>query len=160
MDPALLVFIASLSIGLMLLAIEVFVPGGILGAFGGIALLVAVLAGFSAFGLHGGMIAALLMVIFGGLFFGLWIRLFPHTPMGRGLTLNKDGHTFKAASADAAIVVNLEGVAHTDLRPAGLALLDGQRTDVVSESGYIAVGAAIKVIRIEGNRIVVRALSS
>lgn len=160
MDPAQQVFIASLIIGFMLLAIEVFVPGGILGAFGGLAMLVAVVAGFQAFGARGGMMAALLLVVFGGLFFGVWVRLFPRTPMGRKLTLKKDGHDFKAASAGPAITLGLQGMSHTDLRPAGLALLNGQRTDVVSESGYIVAGTTIRVVRIEGHRIVVRAVST
>lgn len=160
MDPALQVFIASLIIGLMLLAIEVFVPGGILGAFGGLALLVSVVAGFFAFGARGGLMATLLLVVFGGLFFGIWVRLFPRTPMGKVLTLQKDGHDFKAANAGPGITLGLHGTAQTDLRPAGLALLDGKRTDVVAEAGYISAGAAIRVVRIEGHRIVVRAVNT
>ena len=50
MDPTLNVFVASLVIGLVLLALEVFVPGGILGVFGVMALMVAMGAGFFAFG--------------------------------------------------------------------------------------------------------------
>ena len=156
MDPALQVFLASLVIGLMLLATEVFVPGGILGVFGGAALLVAVGAGFFAFGPRGGMLAGVLLIIFGGLIFGLWIRIFPRTPMGKALTLRKDGHDFKDAGAGPRVVVGLAGTALTDLRPAGLALLNGQRTDVVSEAGYISAGMSITVVRVEGHRIVVR----
>jgi membrane-bound serine protease (ClpP class) len=156
MDPALQVFLASLVIGLMLLATEVFVPGGILGVFGGLALLVSVVAGFFAFGARGGLMAGVLLIVFGGLFFGLWIRVFPRTPMGKALTLRKDGHEFKDVNAGPGITTGLQGTAHTDLRPAGLAMLNGQRTDVVAESGYISAGTAISVVRVEGHRIVVR----
>ena len=156
MEPALQIFLASLVIGLMLLATEVFVPGGVLGAFGGLALLVAIGAGFFAFGPRGGLMAGVLLVVFGGLVFGLWIRVFPRTPMGKALTLRKDGHDFKDAAAAPSVVAGLTGIAHTDLRPAGLALLNGQRTDVVSEAGYISAGTSITVVRVEGHRIVVR----
>ncbi len=157
MDPALQVFIGGLVIGLMLLAIEVFVPGGVLGMFGAISLLVAVAAGFFAFGPNGGVLAALLLIVFGGIFFTVWIRIFPRTPMGKVLTLQKDGHDFKAAPAEPAIRVGTTGTAQTPLRPAGLAVLGGVRTDVVSEAGFIAAGTAVKVVHIEGHRVVVRA---
>jgi membrane-bound serine protease (ClpP class) len=50
------------------------------------------------------------------------------------------------------------GTAVSPLRPAGIADLEGERVDVVSEGEYIAAGAPITVIRVEGNRIVVRRL--
>lgn len=160
MDPALQVFAASLAIGLMLLAVEVFIPGGVLGALGGLAILVSIIAGFLAFGPQGGLLAAVAIIVFGSVLFGLWIRIFPLTPMGKVLTLSKDGHEFKAAQAESAIVAGLRGTAQSDLRPAGLALLNGHRTDVVSESGYVAAGAPVKVVKVTGNLIVVRELSA
>jgi membrane-bound serine protease (ClpP class) len=42
------------------------------------------------------------------------------------------------------------------LRPAGIADLEGQRVDVVSDGEFIEVGASITVVRVDGNRIVVR----
>jgi membrane-bound serine protease (ClpP class) len=42
------------------------------------------------------------------------------------------------------------------LRPAGVALVNGRRVDVVTEGGLIAAGARVKVVAIEGNRVVVR----
>lgn len=49
-----------------------------------------------------------------------------------------------------------EGVAMTTLRPTGTALIDDERVDVVSEGAYISQGNKIKVVKIEGTRIVVR----
>jgi len=44
------------------------------------------------------------------------------------------------------------------LRPSGMAVIDGKRLDVVAESGMIAAGSAIKVIAVEGTRVIVRKL--
>ena len=159
MDPALQVFIASLLIGLMLLAIEVFVPGGVLGGFGALSLLVAVGAGFAAFGPQGGSLAAVGLIVFGGLFFAIWIRIFPSTPMGRVLTLKKSGQDFKADPATSPVTLGSTGIAHTHLHPAGIALLGGTRVDVVAEAGFISEGTPVKVIKIEGHRVVVRAVT-
>ena len=50
------------------------------------------------------------------------------------------------------------GTALSPLRPAGIADVDGARVDVVSDGEFIEAGAPVEVIRVDGNRIVVRAL--
>jgi len=52
-----------------------------------------------------------------------------------------------------------EGKAVTVLRPAGTADFDGVKLDVVTESEFIQKGAKIKVIKVEGRRIVVREIN-
>jgi membrane-bound serine protease (ClpP class) len=53
-------------------------------------------------------------------------------------------------------LVGRAGVAQTVLRPSGMAVIDGNRLDVVAESGMIAAGNAIKVVAVEGTRVIVR----
>ena len=57
-------------------------------------------------------------------------------------------------------LVGSEGVAQTVLRPSGMAVIDGNRLDVDAESGMIAAGSPIKVVAVEGTRIVVRQVSN
>lgn len=45
----------------------------------------------------------------------------------------------------------------TDLRPAGKAMFDNVRHEVISEGDFIATGTAVKVLRIQGNYLVVTA---
>ncbi len=49
-----------------------------------------------------------------------------------------------------------QGIALSDLRPGGIANIDGQRVDVVSEGDYIRSGEAIEVVADERYRRVVR----
>jgi membrane-bound serine protease (ClpP class) len=49
-----------------------------------------------------------------------------------------------------------EGVALTPLRPAGSAEINGTRVDVVSEGGFVPPETKVKVVKIEGTRVVVR----
>ena len=44
----------------------------------------------------------------------------------------------------------------TDLRPAGSVNIEGNVLDVVSEGSFITKGEKIRVIKIEGMRIIVR----
>lgn len=53
-------------------------------------------------------------------------------------------------------LVGLRGTVLSDLRPGGIATIQGQRVDVVTEGGYIAAGEAIVVVLDERYRRVVR----
>jgi membrane-bound serine protease (ClpP class) len=62
-------------------------------------------------------------------------------------------------SAPATELVGRDGVALTDLRPAGTARFGNERVDVVTEGEYVAQGSPVRVIRSEGYRHVVRQAS-
>lgn len=57
-------------------------------------------------------------------------------------------------------LLDKEGIALTTLRPAGTAEIAGQRVDVVTDSEYVEKGAKIKVIKVEGIRVVVKEIKS
>ena len=80
------------------------------------------------------------------------------TPLGRRLMLSHDAHEWKSSDVARQGLEGKEGVAHSTLRPAGTALIDGVRVDVVSRGEMIAVRTRIKVIAVEGNRVVVTTL--
>lgn len=52
-------------------------------------------------------------------------------------------------------LVGKVGTAYTDLRPAGTAVFDGERIDVVCETGFITRGTAVQVIGAEPYRTIV-----
>jgi membrane-bound serine protease (ClpP class) len=49
-----------------------------------------------------------------------------------------------------------EGTAITDLRPAGTAVIEGKRVDVVTRGEYIEKESAVLVVAVTGNQIIVR----
>jgi membrane-bound serine protease (ClpP class) len=49
-----------------------------------------------------------------------------------------------------------QGVAVTKLRPAGIALINNEKIDVMAEGNLIEKDQPIEVIKVEGNRVVVR----
>jgi membrane-bound serine protease (ClpP class) len=53
-------------------------------------------------------------------------------------------------------LVGANGVALTDLRPSGAAQVGEERLDVVAESEWIRAGTAVRIVRAEGYRHVVR----
>ena len=61
-----------------------------------------------------------------------------------------------AAGLGASVSVGDRGVAVSDLRPVGAARIDGRRVDVITRGRMVRDGAAIVVVKVEGNRIVVK----
>ena len=53
-------------------------------------------------------------------------------------------------------LIGAEGIALTTLRPSGTAEINGKKVDVVTESEYVEKGQKLKVIAVEGIRVVVK----
>lgn len=51
------------------------------------------------------------------------------------------------------------GTALSMLRPSGVGVFDGQRLDVVTEGAFLPSGTAIRIVRIQGRRILVEPVS-
>lgn len=152
-------YIALICAGMILIGAELIIPGGILGLFGGALLFGAVVMGFFIFTMPYSMLAAIALIVGSFVLFLLWMRVLPQTPIGKNLTLAREGEDFKA-TRDFHELLDQSGQAETDLRPAGIALIQGKRVDVVSENEWIEKGSQIKVVQVEGNRIAVRQLDS
>ncbi|MEM7385888.1 MAG: NfeD family protein [Verrucomicrobiota bacterium] len=149
--------IALIILGIVMIITEFILPGAVIGVIGGLCLLIAVGLSFYGFGTTVGTFVALGVLIVSIVSIALWMRFFDKMPLSRQFTLNEsvDG---TADNNEYQRFLNLSGVAGTDLRPAGKAVIDGNRLDVVAETGMIENGSEVKVVQVEGNRIVVRAI--
>ncbi len=154
-----------LGLGVIAVGVEVFLlPGfGIAGVLGslliGAAIVLAMLGNFptgadvfQALAVLGASVVITLAVAFA------WLRHLPNSRRFAGLI-----HQDSAQSAEGYVsalprgeLIGKFGVASTDLRPAGVATVAGERIDVVTEGEYISSGARVIVIRAEGYRHVVR----
>ena len=141
-------------VGFLMIAAEVFVPGLVLGTLGGLCLLGAVALCYVAYGPLGGTAAFAGLAVLGTIGFFLWLRLFPHTPLGKKMMLHKS--LLSRNSLKMPDLLGATGQAVTPLRPAGTAVIQGRRMDVVAEGGLIESGQKVSVVAQEGIRIVVR----
>ena len=157
MDPMTQLFIGLLLTGLLLIGVEIYLPGGVVGVLGAMALIGAGVVGFTAFGFQGGFLAALGILFLSGACLFIWLKYFPKTSMGRRLTLSQDGKAFKA-TADFKALIGKTGEAVSDLRPSGIALIEGHRYDVTTDNTWIVAKERVVVSAVEGNRILVKPL--
>jgi len=152
--------------GLILLAIEVLVvPGfGIAGVLGILALVGSLVLslvgpGFTTtfvLAAAGRVVLALLVAVLASL---VLLRFLPRLPFGRRLVLRRGlsaAEGFASAPESDMQWLGKTGKATSPLRPAGIADIDGRRVDVVSDGEHIDAGQAVRVTRVDGNRIVVR----
>jgi membrane-bound serine protease (ClpP class) len=145
--------------GLVLIAVDFYLPGFVLGSIGIVLMLVATAIGYSGTGSLNETI-----VLFGveaALGIGVSyasIKYFPKTAAGKKMILAETQTGVRAQSPHASDWVGREGVAQTVLRPAGVALIDGKRLDVVAEAGMIESGSPVKIVAVHENRLVVKKL--
>ena len=159
-------------IGLILLALEIFViPGFGIAGIAGIILIVVSLF-LSLLGADFDIIdadtlstaiiqlTAALVLSLVGIFF--LARILPKTSFFSRLILAEEANADKGFVSYPTIseLVGAEGIALTTLRPAGTAEFNGQRVDVVADWEYIERGAKIKVLRVEGIKVVVKEIKS
>ena len=158
--------IILLGLGVIAVAVEVFVlPGfGVAGILGALLVGAAVVLALLGSAPTGGDVVQALAILLTSILITLavgyaWLRHLPTSQRFGGLILkgaNESGQGYVAALRRPELV-GKAGVAVTDLRPAGVATVDGERIDVVTEGEYVGSGDRIEVLRADGYRHVVRA---
>lgn len=139
--------------GVLLILLETVLPGMVAGTVGFTCLVIGVGMAYKHFGPGTGNLV-LFAVLGGLLIIGLlWVRFFPNSRLGRMFITRQTSGNLGVEQPD---LLEQRGTALTNLRPSGMALINGRRIDVVTEGGLIERGTAIKVIAVEGLRVIVR----
>lgn len=167
-------------IGLGCLAMEIFViPGfGVFGVSGGLLIFASLVMASQTFGnfesqtdlrnaaqtvgtLSGAVIAVIVLAM-------AVSRYLPSMPILNQMILSPPGVKEAADADEPRLRPDLAGSAHghplmghtgtacTVLRPSGKAVIDGRLIDVISDGPFISEGAQVEVVRVSGNRVIVR----
>ena len=111
------------------------------------------------------LVALLGSIVFLALFsiFMMWLvgRLAskPGSRIGRSFVLQERSDAsegFVAANPAKKSLVGKRGIALCMLRPAGKVQIDGLRVDAVTEGDFIPRGCEVEVLKVEGNRVIVK----
>lgn len=174
--------IAAILIGIALLLMEIFVlPGfGIPGISGVLLVLTGIVGTFAGTGelfpgagtgtdssLAGSLAVVLLSLFAAGVGMYLFTRYTKIVPFVNLLVLSDTGRApdtnapsvleamGSAGAAHATLRIAQVGVATTPLRPSGTAEFDETLHDVIASYGMIDTGTAVRIVSINGNRVVV-----
>lgn len=144
--------------GIIFLLVEAFVTPGF-GIFGVLGLGMMVLSIVFVYPSWEQAVISLVIAVVGAvLLLLLSIRILPTRAAWQRLVLKTDIDTaggYVAPKADLKELVGKQGIALTPLRPAGSAQIEDQRVDVVTEGEFIEKGSPIKVVKVEGWRVIV-----
>jgi membrane-bound serine protease (ClpP class) len=145
-------------VGLLGILLELHVlPGhGVAGILGLLALMTAIVL---AFGIPFFFIAAqslAIAIVLTVVVFWFAARLFPQNAFMRRIAFTGVQGSDYVAAPNRKELIGHAGIATSFLRPAGVAAIDGQRVDVLTEGDFVAAGSPVVVTRVEGARIFVR----
>ena len=147
--------------GMFVMCFELFVPSaGMLGIVAIIFLVSGIIVGFTvSFSLGMTLMIVTLLAIL--LLFALMVKIWPKTPIGRRILLTPvdspdDVLPHSKYLDDIRETVGQLGIAKTKMLPSGIVMINGKKFDALSDGLPIDQGAAIKVVAIKGNRIVVQ----
>jgi len=153
------IIVALILIGIALLAIEVFViPGfGVSGILGMAALITGIFLVTDSL-LEGLIFTAGALIVLGFVIY-LSFRLPRTRRIWKKFSLStrqtsEEGYV--APKPRYEMYLGQVGTALTQLRPAGIGDFDGVHLDVITEGGFISIGTSIRIIGVEGTRIIVR----
>lgn len=143
-------------LGVILLALEIVVPGAVLGIAGAVLMLGGVVAAFTNLGPTGGMIATLVALLLLGVTFYLEMVWLPRSRVAKRLSMDA---TIDSVSqpplAEATDVVGREAIALSTLAPTGFVRVEGRRYEASCRSGYAAAGETLKVVGLDAFRLIV-----
>jgi membrane-bound serine protease (ClpP class) len=147
--------------GIVAIILEVFVPAaGIIGIAGVGSIIASVVIAYQRLGSLVGSIYLAVVLVMVPVFIVLYFRFFPRSPVGRWLiSQDRQGPDKGYSSFTPEKYVDLigkEGTSLTILRPAGMVRIDGQKYSAVTGGEFIDKDKSIKVVKVEGSRVVVR----
>ena len=155
MDP-LIVILLLVAAAVVLLIGEALLPThGLLGVLGGCCV-VAVVVLIFRMNRWAGVGTFIVLVLLSPFLFGLFVKVWAKTPVGRAIILQ----TSESSPTTAPIQLGDMGIAITELRPMGECEFGQRRLEAISELGIIPVGTRVKVVSLSKDRTTVRAVES
>ncbi|MFC4411077.1 nodulation protein NfeD [Chungangia koreensis] len=144
-------------VGVILVVAEIFLPGGIAGLLGFGAIIGSIiLAGGNMLYMTISVVIALLVAIIGMVIlvkiFGKKMHLLNRLIL-KDATNTESGYVSNVNRLD---LLGKTGISLTPLRPSGTIIVEEERIDAVTEGSYLDSNTAVKVVKVEGSRIVVR----
>lgn len=151
MTLALIAF--ALLMGIILIFLEVFIIPGttVFGIFGAVISVVAIIFAYKYLGTNAGHLS----IIIGFVVFMIFFFLGKNFMDKSNFSLHQE-LTGKVNLYEAKAKVGDTGIAHTDIKPNGKAIIDNEKIEVFSIGEYITKGEKIIVTKIEQNKIFIK----
>ena len=142
----------------LLFELHVFPGHGISGVLGVLALGAAIVLAFGLSFIFIAVQAISIAIVLSAIFTVLATRVYPESAFFKRITFAGVQGPDYVASRDLTSLLGHTGIATSYLRPAGVARVDGERIDVLTEGDFVQAGVAVRVSRVQGSRVFVTPL--
>ncbi len=142
-------------IGIILIGFEVILPGGIIGAIGGISIVAGIAVSYTEYGMNGAFIAGAAAVALVAISLYIEFKILPNTKLGKRFFLRDSVEgSVKYSRADDEVIGQVCETA-TALGPTGFVIVNGTRVEAASKSGFIDKNEQVKITGRDNFRIIV-----
>ncbi|MBS4209066.1 nodulation protein NfeD [Bacillus sp. FJAT-50079] len=144
-------------LGIILIVAEFYLPGGIAGLLGTVSIIGSIIMAGGNVTYYG--ISIIIALFLAALAIIIMVKVFDkRMNIFKRLILTDatDTESGYVSNVNRLELIGREGITVTALRPAGTVEVDDERLDVVADGGFIEKDTKVKVIKVEGSRIVVR----
>jgi membrane-bound ClpP family serine protease len=142
-------------VGLILITLEVlFLPGLIVGVFGGFLILAAIIYSTLKMGFLEGLLTTIISVIASIILFFIFKKLKVWDRFI--LKYEQKASSLTDMELIESNLVGKTGITITDLKPAGFILIDNRKLDALSEGEFIPKNCNVEIISQQGKKIIVK----
>lgn len=145
-----------LAIGLLLIVLEFYLPGAVMGILGGVCVLASVVVFASQ---SNSLLAVIIFIVCVAITIGLLIkftlRRIVSAKPGYSIYSSSDQEGYQASTFDASAIGKV-GTVLSDLKPGGYILIEGQQHQAISITGYIPKGEEVIVISGQEESLIVK----
>lgn len=150
----LIILLFALGIGLI--ALEVIIPGGIIGTIGGLMMFGGCVMSFIEYGTVGGVIAVAVALTLSAFALYIEFRVLPKTAAGKRAFLTSEITGVSAAfGEEARNLIGKSAEALTMLSPSGYIRIDGKRYEAFCQTGQAPAGSSLEVTGADNFRLIV-----
>ena len=149
-------------VGIGLLVLEAFMPGfGLPGISGIVMEIVAIVLTWVNHGPVAALGLTIIVLSLIAIAISMSLRSATRGRLSRSKIILKERESNEAgyrSAEDMQVFLGKEGETTTVCRPTGMAEFDGVKLNVVSEGEFLPAGTRIRIVQVEGSRIVVRVI--
>ncbi len=160
MTGSVAIVIILLVVGLGLVILEVIFPSfGLLSVLALVCFVSALVVAFRTSVTAGVLLVIMCLVLVPLVIYVGFKHILPNTFVGRHIIHSdvvSDQGDASGTDLELQELAGAEGTARSYLRPAGVADIGGKRVNVVTEGEMVFRGTRVRVVHVEGNRVVVR----
>ncbi|KAF3362007.1 Uncharacterized protein PHSC3_001318 [Chlamydiales bacterium STE3] len=141
-----------LAIGLVLVLLEFYLPGAVMGTAGALLILASLFLAVVQFQTSFSIILFFLLAavaVIAVIKYALW-----KIPRSNTIYSEADQQGYVASTYDVS-AIGKKGIVFSDLKPGGYILIDGKQEQAISESGYLSQGEEVVIVRGEGDSLIV-----